>query len=181
MKNESFEIWIIVLFDVRDIRFILNRFIWSLANLNVNQFISSAAMTQKKPCLRNVYKIILILQDEIKFLLANTKYNREEIIRWHAGFLKDCKSGLLDKKQFIDVFKEFYPEGKAEKYCAQIFNVFDADHSGKIDFVEFLAALSSSTHGDAQQKLRMGFNLVSADFMKAIKIKHFVIFIFSKV
>ena len=32
------------------------------------------------------------------------------------------------------VFKEFYPQGKAEKFSASIFNVFDTDHSGKIDF-----------------------------------------------
>jgi hypothetical protein len=31
---------------------------------------------------------------------------------------------------------------------------------GKIDFVEFLVALSTSTHGDAKQKLHLGFNLV---------------------
>lgn len=40
-------------------------------------------------------------------------------------FQKDCPKGELDKKQFTNVFKEFYPQGKAEKFSASIFNVFD--------------------------------------------------------
>jgi Ca2+-binding EF-hand superfamily protein len=38
-------------------------------------------------------------------------------------------------------------------------NVFDADHSGKIDFTEFLIAVSTSSHGNIKQKLRLGFKL----------------------
>jgi hypothetical protein len=26
------------------------------------------------------------------------------------------------------VYKEFYPQGKADKFCAQVFSVFDADN-----------------------------------------------------
>jgi neurocalcin delta len=63
---------------------------------------------------------VFFLKDEIKFLLNNTHYSREEIHRWHAGFLKDCPKGELDKKQFTSVFKEFYPAGKAEKFSTQI-------------------------------------------------------------
>ena len=38
---------------------------------------------------------------------------------------KDCPSGVLDKKKFAQVFQEVYPQGKAEKYSQQVFNVFD--------------------------------------------------------
>lgn len=79
----------------------------------------------------------VLTEDEIKFLLNNTHYTREEILRWHAGFLKDCPKGELDKKQFTSVFKEFYPAGKAEKFSQQIFNVFDSDHSGKIVMISY--------------------------------------------
>jgi Ca2+-binding EF-hand superfamily protein len=57
------------------------------------------------------------------------------------------------------VFKEFYPQGKAEKFAAQIFNVFDADHSGKIDFLEYLIAISTTSSGNIRKKLQMGFKL----------------------
>jgi hypothetical protein len=104
-----------------------------------------------------VYILIVYLKSEMRFLLENTSYSKEEILRWHAGFLviknlslnlrgalvcsfksyalksffqKDCPSGELDKKQFTNVFKAFYPQGKAEKFSHQIFNVFDSDRSG---------------------------------------------------
>lgn len=57
------------------------------------------------------------------------------------------------------MFKEFYPQGKAEKFAAQIFNVFDADHSGKIDFLEYLIAISTTSSGNIRKKLQMGFKL----------------------
>jgi hypothetical protein len=30
---------------------------------------------------------------------------------------KDCPDGTIDKKQFIDIYKQFYPKGKADKFC----------------------------------------------------------------
>ena len=29
----------------------------------------------------------VLLDEEVKFLLANTRYSKEEIMKWHAGFL----------------------------------------------------------------------------------------------
>lgn len=66
-------------------------------------------------------------EDEIQLLLANTSFSREEILTWHAGFLKDCPKGQLDKKKFIEVYKVFYPQGKADKFCSHVFKVFDTD------------------------------------------------------
>lgn len=85
--------------------------------------------------------------------------------RTHQHFIiyfrlqKDCPKGELDKKQFINVFKEFYPQGKAEKFASQIFNVFDSDKSGKIDFIEYLIAISTTSSGNIRKKLQMGFKL----------------------
>lgn len=33
------------------------------------------------------------------------------------GFLRDCPNGRLDKKKFIEVYKRFYPQGKADAFC----------------------------------------------------------------
>lgn len=65
----------------------------------------------------------------------------------------------MDKKQFTNVFKDFYPQDKAGKFCEQIFKVFDADNSGKIDFIEFILAISASSDGDIRKKLAMCFRL----------------------
>jgi neurocalcin delta len=104
-----------------------------------------------------------LTEDDISLLIANTTFNREQIIQWHEGFLKDCPKGELDKKKFTDVYKEFYPQGKADKFCAQVFNVFDMDQSGKINFIEFLIAISVSTQNDAKKKLRLAFKMYDID------------------
>ena len=84
----------------------------------------------------------------------------------------------MDKKKFIEVYKQFYPTGKADKFCSHVFKTFDTDNSGEIgkterlgirqkamkfldllDFVEFLIAISVTSHGDIREKLNMAFNM----------------------
>lgn len=47
----------------------------------------------------------ILSEDDLKFLQTNTQYSEEEIDAWHAGFLKDCPSGQLDKKQFLSLYR----------------------------------------------------------------------------
>jgi Ca2+-binding EF-hand superfamily protein len=77
-----------------------------------------------------------LTEEEIGLLLQNTHFDRKQIEEWHSGFIKDCPKGRLDKKKFIDVYKQFYPHGKADKCCGHVFKTFDTDSSGEIDFVE---------------------------------------------
>ncbi|CAF1365003.1 unnamed protein product [Adineta steineri] len=104
-----------------------------------------------------------LTEEEIQLLLKNTHFNRQQIKEWHQGFLKDCSKGKLDKKKFIEVYKQFYPTGKADKFCTHVFKTFDTDNSGEIDFVEFLIAISVTSHGDIREKLNMAFNMYDID------------------
>jgi Ca2+-binding EF-hand superfamily protein len=47
----------------------------------------------------------ILTDEEFNMLKTNTQYTEEEIQAWHSGFLKDCPSGKLDKKQFLNVYK----------------------------------------------------------------------------
>ncbi|CAF0716350.1 unnamed protein product [Brachionus calyciflorus] len=105
----------------------------------------------------------VLTEDEINLLLSNTSFTREEIYRWHDGFMKDCPKGQLDKKKFVDAYKAFYPQGKADKFCNHVFKVFDFDNSGRIDFTEFLIAISVTAQGDAEKKLSMAFRMYDVD------------------
>ena len=44
----------------------------------------------------------------------------------------DCPTGKLTKKKFIDIYKHFYPSGKAGPFCEHIFRTFDRDSNGYI-------------------------------------------------
>ena len=71
----------------------------------------------------------------------------------------DCPKGELDKKKFLTVYQEFFPRGKSEKFSNEVFKLFDTDHSGKINFIEFLVAISTSDSGDIKTKLHLAFNM----------------------
>jgi Ca2+-binding EF-hand superfamily protein len=92
-------------------------------------------------------------------LLANTSFTREEIEKWHEDFLKDCPSGLLDKKSSFEFIHRFHPEIKIQKYGNMIFKAVDTDHSGTVDFTEFLMAFSVTSNGDVRQKLHFAFQI----------------------
>ena len=74
---------------------------------------------QRHPCLSSQYFLLdfmgnkaaskkdptVLSDDDLKTLKLNTQYTEEEILAWHSGFLKDCPTGKLDKKQFLNVYK----------------------------------------------------------------------------
>ncbi|CAF2641956.1 unnamed protein product [Rotaria sp. Silwood2] len=96
---------------------------------------------------------------QIAMLKANTTYTDREIREWHAGFLRDCPTGKLNKKQFVDVYKKFYPHGKADAFCKFAFSMFDANHDGTIDFDEFLLAVAATSQGSLDDRLEVAFDM----------------------
>jgi Ca2+-binding EF-hand superfamily protein len=49
----------------------------------------------------------ILTDEDLKILKVNTHYTAEEIQAWHSGFLKDCPTGKLDKKQFLNVYRVY--------------------------------------------------------------------------
>lgn len=109
--------------------------------------------------------------ETIDRLTKNTKYSAEQIRGWHAAFLRDCPSGKLTSRQFVEVYKKFYPEAEAEKYSYQVFRTFDTDHSGYIDFVEFLLAVNVNANGDIRDKLNLAFDIYDINSDGKVRIK----------
>ncbi|VDP88949.1 unnamed protein product [Echinostoma caproni] len=84
-------------------------------------------------------------KEDLEFLRSNTNFTKKQIKQWYRGFIRDCPSGQLSKKKFIEVYSGFFPDGD--------------DNSGKIDFKEFLLAINITSGGKPEEKLEWAFQM----------------------
>ncbi|MBN3278162.1 NCS1 protein, partial [Polyodon spathula] len=96
-------------------------------------------------------------------LLLNPELQMKQEQDLRAGFIKDCPSGQLDAPGFQKIYKQFFPFGDPTKFATFVFNVFDENKDGRIEFCEFIQALSVTSRGTLDEKLRWAFKLYDLD------------------
>jgi Ca2+-binding EF-hand superfamily protein len=84
-----------------------------------------------------------------------THLDGEEIKMWFANFIKESPNGVLDKSEFQNLFKIFFPFGESTRFSDYLFAVFDEDKNGVVDFKEFLLVFSKVSKGSFKEKAKL--------------------------
>ncbi|KAL6046190.1 Calcium-binding protein NCS-1, variant 2 [Balamuthia mandrillaris] len=75
----------------------------------------------------------------------------------YKQFKKETPQGFITKEEFKEVMKQM---GVVDNFLQElIFNVFDNNKDGTINFQEFVCALSVMTRGTTDEKLEFSFRL----------------------
>ncbi|KAJ1959894.1 Calcium-binding protein NCS-1 [Dispira parvispora] len=98
-------------------------------------------------------------REELKELHHRTRFEKSELQQWYKGFIKDFPNGTLDRNEFRKIYKQFFPFGDSSEFADYVFQVFDVNSNGQIDFKEFIVALSTSCRGETEDKLNWTFRL----------------------
>ena len=78
----------------------------------------------------NVY----LNDSDIEELRKETCFDRKTMKAYYKGFLKDVPDGKLTCQKFIEVYKVTFPAKTADKIYEDIFNEYDVNQDGFIDF-----------------------------------------------
>ncbi|XP_033002587.1 guanylyl cyclase-activating protein 3 isoform X1 [Lacerta agilis] len=87
----------------------------------------------------------------------------QEAHHWYTKFMKECPSGQLSLHEFKALLGLTDLNPQANHYVDQVFNTFDLNKDGFIDFLEFIAAINLVIRGKIDQKLKWYFKLYDAD------------------
>ncbi|XP_043851556.1 guanylyl cyclase-activating protein 3 [Dromiciops gliroides] len=82
---------------------------------------------------------------------------------WLRRFMTECPSGLQTLHEFKALLGLQGLNQRANQYVDQLFNIFDKNKDGFIDFLEFIAAINLVIQGKMDQKLKWYFKLYDAD------------------
>ena len=77
----------------------------------------------------------------VNILMVKTGYGEKNIRHQYESFMKMCPEGSLTKKTFIDFSRQLYGH-QAKQLSVAIFDIFDQDLSGKIDFLEYMLVVT---------------------------------------
>ncbi|XP_028261410.1 guanylyl cyclase-activating protein 1-like [Parambassis ranga] len=83
--------------------------------------------------------------------------------QWYRKFMTECPSGLLTFYEFKKFFGLKNLTETSDSYVRAMFDSFDINNDGYIDFMEYVAALSLVLKAGVQQKLRWYFKLYDID------------------
>ena len=72
----------------------------------------------------------------------------------YKNFKVESPDGRLNRRHFSTLYTQIFPDGDPRDWANYVFDVFDENKNGYIDFKEFICALSATSRGSLEEKLK---------------------------
>jgi len=99
--------------------------------------------------------------EQLADLRKHTHYDTKQLKKEHKEFLKKFPSGQITKDQFASIFRPNSLGSDPE--LTHLFNAFDKNRNGKIDFNEFMYALAMTRGEPLRETLELAFRCYDKD------------------
>lgn len=86
-------------------------------------------------------------------VVDETHFSKNEIRSIYRAFKETSPNAVINKSILREKFAELFPHGDIEHYSDLLFDTFDNDGNGTINFQEFVKALSVLCRGTLDEKL----------------------------
>ncbi|CAF2411587.1 unnamed protein product [Rotaria sp. Silwood2] len=101
----------------------------------------------------------------VTMIKRKTRMKSSEITDWFNELKARCPNGKMTKKDMLKCYKELSTcdIDKIEHVVNAIYEAFDTDNDGKVDFKEFAIGFLLTTKGTIEEKLDYTFQLYDID------------------
>eukprot|EP01122_Echinamoeba_exundans_P010592 TRINITY_DN3997_c0_g2_i1.p1 TRINITY_DN3997_c0_g2~~TRINITY_DN3997_c0_g2_i1.p1 ORF type:complete len:197 (+),score=61.58 TRINITY_DN3997_c0_g2_i1:63-653(+) len=95
---------------------------------------------------------------------SSTGMDKKALLKEYKKFKKQFPTGGINKEQFREMAGSFLPpQQRSEEFINRLFNAFDSDRSGQVDFHEFMLAMTMCSSDNPEDKLRFCFRSLDID------------------
>ncbi|WKY16895.1 hypothetical protein Q1695_001478 [Nippostrongylus brasiliensis] len=92
-------------------------------------------------------------KNSLEKVVDETHFSKNEIRAIYRAFKETSPNAVINKSILREKFAELFPHGDIEHYSDLLFDTFDNDGNGTINFQEFVKALSILCRGTMDEKL----------------------------
>ena len=112
--------------------------------------------------------------DDANYILAHTGMTEKQLRKQFKEFVKDCPNGLLEKNRVMNMLMNILPEETVKILADQIFNLYDEEKTGSINFTNFILATHFLADSSIESKLQHVFQLCDTDRSDRIQLRELV-------
>lgn len=101
---------------------------------------------------------------QVEYLRSKFKLSEEKIIEYKAFFNEYSEmEKVIRRENFRNVYQILYRNDNATSFADRVFDAFDTNQDGTIDFVEFAAGLTMIDSKQIEQKISIAFSMFDED------------------